>query len=67
MGWWIIDEAGFLDLHGSGVVHLCGITAFGWLLVLGARKGKYVDGKSKRHLLCVQTYHLQHLVHLYYG
>jgi len=41
-----LDEAGFLDFAGSGVVHLCGATAaLAGVLVLGSRKGKYVDGK----------------------
>jgi len=48
-GYWkwgggFLDEAGFLDFAGSGVVHLCGATAaLAGVLVLGARKGKY-DG-----------------------
>ena len=50
-GYWkwgggFLDEAGFLDFAGSGVVHLCGATAaLTGVLLLGARKGKYVNGK----------------------
>ena len=49
-GYWkwgggFLDEAGFLDFGGSGVVHLCGATAIAGVIVLGSRKGKYVDGK----------------------
>jgi Amt family ammonium transporter len=41
-----LDEAGFLDFAGSGVVHMCGATAaLAGVLLLGARKGKYgADG-----------------------
>ena len=40
-----LDQAGFLDFAGSGVVHLCGAAAaLAGVLLLGARKGKY--GKS---------------------
>jgi Amt family ammonium transporter len=44
-GW--LDQAGFLDFAGSGVVHLTGATAaLAGVLLLGARKGKYTsDGK----------------------
>jgi Amt family ammonium transporter len=42
-GW--LNELGFLDFAGSGVVHLCGAAAaLAGVLLLGARKGKY--GKS---------------------
>jgi len=50
-GYWkwgggFLDEAGFSDFAGSGVVHLCGATAaLAGVLILGSRKGKYVDGK----------------------
>ena len=40
-----LNEMGFLDFAGSGVVHLCGAAAaLAGVLLLGARKGKY--GKS---------------------
>ena len=39
---------GFKDFAGSGVVHLCGASAaLAGVFLLGARKGKYVDGKIK--------------------
>ena len=39
-GW--LEEYGFLDFAGSGVVHLCGAAAaLAGVLLLGARKGKY--------------------------
>lgn len=50
-GYWkwgggFLDALGFLDFAGSGVVHLCGASAaLAGVLLLGARKGKYVDGK----------------------
>ncbi len=37
-----LDEAGFMDFAGSGVVHLAGAAAaLAGVLLLGARKGKY--------------------------
>lgn len=41
-----LDEAGFLDFAGSGVVHMAGAAAaLAGVLLLGARKGKYTkDG-----------------------
>ena len=45
-GYWkwgggFLDEAGFSDFAGSGVVHLCGaVAALAGVIVLGARKGK---------------------------
>ena len=41
-----LDQLGFQDFAGSGVVHLCGATAaLAAVIVLGARKGKYAaDG-----------------------
>ena len=50
-GYWkwgggFLDAAGFSDFAGSGVVHLCGAAAaLAGVMVLGARKGKYKDGK----------------------
>ena len=42
-----LDEAGFLDFAGSGVVHMCGATAaLAGVILLGARKGKYNDDGS---------------------
>ncbi len=46
-GYWkwgggFLDELGFSDFAGSGVVHLCGASAaLAGVLLLGARKGKY--------------------------
>ena len=46
-GYWkwgggFLDEMGFLDFAGSGVVHLCGASAaLAGVILLGARKGKY--------------------------
>ena len=37
-----LDQAGFLDFAGSGVVHMAGATAaLAGVILLGARKGKY--------------------------
>ncbi len=50
-GYWkwgggFLDAAGFQDFAGSGVVHLCGAAAaLAGCLLLGARKGKYENGK----------------------
>lgn len=39
-----LDEMGFLDFAGSGVVHMCGASAaLAGVLLLGARKGKYSE------------------------
>ncbi len=52
-GYWkwgggFLDQAGFLDFAGSGVVHLTGaMGALAGVILLGARKGKYSkDGKT---------------------
>ncbi len=48
-GYWkwgggVLDQIGFLDFAGSGVVHLAGASAaLAGVLLLGARKGKYVQ------------------------
>lgn len=45
-GW--LDAAGFYDFAGSTLVHaMGGAAALAAVLVLGPRKGKYVDGKIK--------------------
>ena len=47
-----LEQAGFLDFAGSGVVHLCGAAAaLAGVLLLGARKGKYgiQAGRSTRY------------------
>src|SRR5210317_1804012 len=50
-GYWkwgggFLDALGFLDFAGSGVVHLCGASAaLAGVLLLGARKGKYTNGR----------------------
>ncbi|MEE4185944.1 MAG: ammonium transporter [Gammaproteobacteria bacterium] len=53
-GYWkwgggFLDELGFSDFAGSGVVHMCGAAAaLAGVLLLGARKGKYgKDGAVK--------------------
>lgn len=52
-GYWkwgggFLDALGFLDFAGSGVVHLCGASAaLAGVLLLGARKGKYANGRIK--------------------
>ena len=52
-GYWkwgggFLDQLGFQDFAGSGVVHLCGAAAaLAAVIVLGARKGKYnADGSA---------------------
>ena len=56
-GYWkwgggFLDAAGFQDFAGSGVVHLCGAAAaLAGVLLLGARSGKYEDGKINACLL----------------
>ncbi|MGI9264175.1 MAG: ammonium transporter [Gammaproteobacteria bacterium] len=51
-GYWkwgggFLDQAGFQDFAGSGIVHMCGAAAaLAGVLLLGARKGKYrSDGR----------------------
>jgi Amt family ammonium transporter len=52
-GYWkwgggFLDSLGFSDFAGSGIVHLCGASAaLAGVLLLGARKGKYEEGKVK--------------------
>ena len=41
-----LAEAGFVDFAGSGIVHMAGASAaLAGVLLLGARRGKYKDGK----------------------
>ncbi len=45
-----LNEAGFLDFAGSGVVHLCGASAaLAGVLLLGARRGKSAPTADQRH------------------
>ena len=53
-GYWkwgggFLNELGFIDFAGSGVVHMCGAAAaLAGVILLGARKGKYTkDGDVK--------------------
>ena len=53
-GYWkwgggFLNELGFIDFAGSGVVHMCGAAAaLAGVILLGARKGKYTkDGEVK--------------------
>jgi len=42
-----LQQAGFQDFAGSGVVHLCGaVAAFAGVILLGSRKGKYTANGS---------------------
>jgi len=47
-GMYVLEELGFSDFAGSGIVHMAGASAaLAGVLVLGARKGKYTkDGKA---------------------
>ena len=61
-GYWkwgggFLDEAGFLDFAVQGSSLMWCDSAL-LVIVLGSRKGKYVDVKVNAML--VQTYHLQH-------
>ena len=45
-GW--LSELGFSDFAGSGIVHMAGASAaLAGAILVGARKGKYVDGKPR--------------------
>ena len=52
-GYWkwgggFLEGLGFLDFAGSGMVHLCGASAaLAGVILLGARRGKYVKGRVK--------------------
>ncbi len=52
-GYWkwgggFLDQLGFLDFAGSGVVHMCGgAAALAGVFLLGPRKGKYTDNGVK--------------------
>ncbi|MFT2091801.1 ammonium transporter [Paraglaciecola sp. 2405UD69-4] len=46
-GMYTLGDNGFSDFAGSGIVHMAGAAAaLAGVLLLGARKGKYVDGKA---------------------
>ncbi len=46
-GMYTLGENGFSDFAGSGIVHMAGAAAaLAGVILLGARKGKYVDGKA---------------------
>lgn len=51
-GWhpdgWLLTKFGYHDVGASGVVHaIAGFFALGVLMNLGARKGKFIDGKPQ--------------------